>query len=269
MISSLVKSSKHLAAATTVLCFGDSWTDGNADALEHQLKNHGHSSVKVINKDYWGSTAEYFANNPRILPDTVQTYNPEYVLLSMGGNDFKNIYWRQKQYVTPWTAVAGIEKNIRVVLDALYKEHPDIKVVTYGYDFPGDVEHALSGKMWDRDKEVSSSMKAFLWLYNFVGIRVINYSAMQYGNTLEKLAKEYSAKGYSLTYVPLWGSLQSASAGKPDAPSPVLGKPSPYEFMRDPIHANKQGYRVLMGNLYNAYFGRLLTQTPTAIAQQS
>lgn len=265
MISSLVKSSKHFAAATTVLCFGDSWTDGNANGLVDQLKTHGHSDVKVVNKDYWGSTAEYFANNPKILPDTVKAYEADFVLLSMGGNDFKNIYWRHKQYISPWAAVAGIEKNVRVVLDALYKEHPNIKVVTYGYDFPGDVDQVLSGRMWDNSREISTSTKFLLWMYNFVGVRFINYSAMQYGSTLEKLSKEYTSKGHSLTYVPLWGSLQSAAEGKQKT-TPVLNKPSPHAYMQDPIHANRQGYRVLMGNLYNAYFGRYL---PQPIMQQS
>jgi len=267
MIQNLLKSSKHLAGATTVLCFGDSWTDGNAYGLSDQLKTHGHQDVQVINKDYWGSTAEYFAKNPKILPDTVKSCNADYVLLSMGGNDFKNIYWRYKQYVTPWTAVAGIEQNIRVVLDALYKEHPGVKVVTYGYDFPGDVDQVVSGRIWDSAKDIPTSTKALLWLYNMVGVRVINYSAMQFGNTLEQLAKEYTAKGYSLTYVPLWGSLQSASSQKNSTtPNPILNKPSPAEYMQDPIHANRNGYRVLMGNLYNAYFGRIL---PHSIAQQS
>lgn len=249
------KTTRAVSSATTVLCFGDSWTHGNSHGLQEQLRKHGHSNVKVINKDFWGSTAEYFANNPKLLPESVANHNAEFVLLSMGGNDFKNIYWRQKQYVTPWTAVSGIEKNLRVVLDALFAEHPDVKVVTYGYDYPGSVADVLSGKFWGTNSEVSTTMKAGLWLYQLVGVPFINYSAMQFGSTLEKLSKEYSDKGYSFTYVPLWGSLQQAAEGK----STVV-KPSPSTFMRDPIHANADGYNVLIGNLYNAYFGKVLAQ---------
>jgi len=241
---------------TTVLCFGDSWTDGNAYGLKEQLKAHGHANVRVVNEDYWGSTAEDFANKPKKLPNAVSQHKADYVLLSMGGNDFKNIYLRHKQYVTPWTAVSGIEKHIRVVLDALFAEHPNVKVVTYGYDFPGSVDRFLS--WYGGDAELSSSLKALLWLYNLVGVRVINYSAMQLGNSLEKLSKEYSKKGYSFTYVPLWGSLQSA-AQKLEVPSPVLSQPSPEAFMQDPIHANAQGFTVLLGNLYNAYFRNVLS----------
>jgi lysophospholipase L1-like esterase len=246
-----------VTAATTILCFGDSWTYGNANGLQEQLQKHGHRDIKVVNKDFWGSTAEYFAKNPKLLPDAVTNHQAEYVLLSMGGNDFKNIYWRHKQYVTPWTAVAGIEVHIRTVLDALFAEHPEVKVVAYGYDFPGSVDKVLSGTFWDSNREVATSVKFAVWLYNTVGIRLINYSAMQFGHTLEKLSKEYSQQGFSFTYVPLWGSLQSAAEGKQDY---TLSKPSPSEFMNDPIHANSKGYNILIGNLYNAYFGKALTQ---------
>jgi len=151
-------------------------------------------------------------------------------------------------------------------LDSLFEEHPDIKVVSYGYDFPGSVDEVLSGALWDSNTEVSYSLKALIWMYKLVGIRFINYSAMQYGYTLQKLSEEYSKKGRSFTYVPLWGSLQSAAKQKGSTantlalppPSPVLNKPSPSEFMNDPIHANKKGYEILLGNLYNIYFSKVL-----------
>jgi len=247
----------RMKATTTVLCFGDSWTDGNAYGLREQLKKHGHSSVKVINNDFWGSTAEYFATNPKLLPSAVTSNKADFVLLSMGGNDFKNIYWKNQQYTTlPWNAVQTIEKHIRVVLDHLFEEHPNIKVVTYGYDFPGCVEQFITGR-WDNDKELTSSVKALAWMYKTVGVRVINYSALHLGDSLEKLSKEYIKKGFSFTYVPLWGSLQSAAEGKPDV-APVLSLPSPNKYMNDPIHANSQGFNILLGNLYKAYFGKVL-----------
>jgi hypothetical protein len=144
----------------------------------------------------------------------VSKSNADYVLLSMGGNDFKNIYWRNKQYITPWTAVAGIEKNVRTVLNALFDKHPTIKVVTYGYDFPGAVDGLLDGSLWGGPKDASSSIKFLVWMYNVVGIRAINYSAMQLGGSFQKLSKEFEKKGFSFTYVPLWGSLQSVSTAQ-------------------------------------------------------
>jgi len=247
-----------VSKATTILCFGDSWTHGNAYALQEQLHINGHSNVRVVNKDRWGSTAEHFASNPTDLPNAVSKCDADYVLLSMGGNDFKNIYWRKKQYVTPWTAVSGIEKNIKTVLDALFEKHPEVKVVTYGYDFPGSVDGLLDGSLWGGDKDASSTAKFLIWMYNNLGVRFINYSAMQLGSSFERLSKEYQKKGFSFTYVPLWGSLQSAAIGK-ETFSYSLGKPSPHIYMQDPIHANRDGYNVLLSNLYKAYFGKLLT----------
>jgi len=256
--SNLFKTAPRICAATTVLCFGDSWTYGNAYGLQQQLKRHGHTDVKVVNKDFWGSTAEYFAKNPNLLPSEVSAHNADFVLLSMGGNDFKNIYWRNKQCVTPWTAVDTIEKHLVVVLDKLFEQHPNVKVVTYGYDFPGCIENLLTGRMWDSSKQLSSYDKALLWAYKTIGVRFINYSATQLGHALAKLSKQYSEKGFSFTYVPLWGSLQSAAEGKSDV-APVWGMPSPDKYMEDPIHANSQGYTILLGNLYTAYFHKVLS----------
>jgi lysophospholipase L1-like esterase len=174
----------------------------------------------------------------------------------MGGNDFKNIYWKKRQYVAPWTAVSQIESNVRTVLDSLFKAHPNVKVVTYGYDFPGSISEVLSGTYWESapKQELSSTTKFLLFAYNNLGVRFINYSAMQLGATYEKLSKEYAAKGHSFTYVPLWGSLQKAAAPSDKKFTMSLGSPSPSEFMNDPIHANQKGYSVLMSELYQTYF---------------
>jgi len=165
------------------------------------------------------------------------------------------IFITKRQYVAPWTALSEIESNVRKVLDSLFKEHPQVKVVTYGYDFPGSISEILSGSYWDSSpREQSSTTKFLLFAYNNLGVRFINYYSLQLGATYEKLSKEYAAKGHSFTYVPLWGSLQKAAAGSDNKFSVNLGSPSPSEFMNDPIHANQKGYSVLMGELYQTYF---------------
>jgi len=245
-------------AATTVLCFGDSWTHGNSIALAEQMHKHGHQDVEIVTKDYWGSTAEYFANNLELLPKAVEKYKADYVLLSMGGNDFKNIYWRKKQYVTPWTALSQIDGSIRNVLDSLYQRHPEVKVVTYGYDFPGSISEIVRGTFWNsaaEQEQLSSSTRFLLFIYNTFGVRFINYSAMQLGTTLTKISKDYAKKGHSFTYVPLWGTLQKAAAPVQQKKfSLSLSMPSPSEFMNDPIHANSKGFSHLMSGLYESYF---------------
>lgn len=249
-------------AITTVLCFGDSWTHGNSIGLSEQLQRHGHQDVQVITKDYWGSTAEYFANNLELLPRAVEKHKADYVLLSMGGNDFKNIYMRKKQYVMPGTALAQIEVSLRTVLDSLYERHPQVKVVTYGYDFPGSIDEVVRGSYWSSTPvQLSSSTKFLLFLYNTFGIRFINYSAMQLGVTLNKISKDYAKRGHSFTYVPLWGTLQKGAAPQGKKFAYSLGAPSPSQFMNDPIHANSEGFSLLLAELYESYFRKEISTT--------
>jgi len=244
-----------------VLCFGDSWTHGNSVALTQQLRESGHENVQVVSEDYWGSTAEYFAHYSSLLPDAVTKHRADYVLLSMGGNDFKNIYWFKKRYIAPGKAVAEIECHIRVVLDALYARHPNIKVVTYGYDFPGNIDTFLTGTFWGGAPKLSASMRFLLFLYNYIGVRFINSSLMKLGKLLAKLSKEYTAKGHTFTYIPLWGTLQKAALPADKKASIKMGCPSPPQFMDDPIHANYQGFSHLLAQLYANYFKPNLTAT--------
>eukprot|EP00026_Physarum_polycephalum_P010712 Phypoly_transcript_10887.p1 GENE.Phypoly_transcript_10887~~Phypoly_transcript_10887.p1 ORF type:complete len:284 (+),score=33.67 Phypoly_transcript_10887:52-852(+) len=241
----------------TVLCFGDSWTHGNSVALTDHLQACGHQdTVRVISKDYWGSTAEYFAQHSQLLPDAVEKYNAEHVLLSMGGNDYKNIYWRQRRYIAPWKAVAEIEGNLRIVLDALFARHPHTKVVTYGYDFPGDIAGFITGSLWNgkEPENLSYTVRLLLFLYNYVGVRLINTSLMRLGGVYEKLSKEYAKKGHTFTYVPLWGTLQKAALAEAKDAKYKMGSPSPLQFMNDPIHANYEGFTHLLTQLYLNYF---------------
>jgi len=271
--ANIVASLIEMSLCKRVLCFGDSWTHGNSIGLAEQLRRHGHQNVEIVTKDYWGQTAEYFATNPELLIRAVEKYQPDFVLMSMGGNDFKNIYWRKKQYVTPWTAVSQIEVNIRAVLDSLYKSHPQVKVVTYGYDFPGSITEVVRGTFWGSSpQELSSSTKFLLFLYNTLGIRFINYSAMQLGSTLQKVSNDYSKKGHSFTYVPLWGTLQKAATPDDKKFTYDLAMPSPSEFMNDPIHANREGFTLLMGQLYESYFrneiGHIRNQLDNSLGNQ-
>lgn len=242
---------------TTILCFGDSWTHGNSVALTNILRAQGHSNIKVVSEDFWGSTAEYFAQRSHLLPEAVTKYKPDYVLLSLGGNDYKNIYMRQKRYIAPWKAVAEVESNMHIVLDALYDKHPTTKVVAYGYDFLGDIGGIVSGSYWGGDQSsTTSTTKFLLFLYNNLGVRFINSSLMRIGGMYERLSKHYTKKNnHSLTYVPLWGTLQHGEIKEGEKKiSYKMGSPSPNEYMDDPIHANYKGFSLLMNRLYQSYF---------------
>src|SRR5689334_12614041 len=124
---------------SSILCFGDSWSTGNYHGLQDQLCKHGHTDIKITSYNHWGSTAEHFAKNPQILPSQVSKSSADCILLSLGGNDYKNFYLGG-EYLAPWTVTNRIHNSLQKVLTALYEKHPKVKVVMYGYDFTGDVE---------------------------------------------------------------------------------------------------------------------------------
>jgi len=89
---------------------------------------------------------------------------------------------------------------------------------------------------------------------------------MRLGGVLEKLSKEYTKKGHSFTYVPLWGTLQKAALSTTTKnPSYSMGIPSPVQFMDDPIHANYEGFTHLLTQLYLNYFKSHFTSTPSPV----
>jgi len=232
-----------------ILCFGDSWTDGNTAGLKSAFSKH---DVVITGTDYWGSTAEQFANKPDMLPAAVSKSRADYVLLSLGGNDFKNVYYKKREYIPPWTVVKQIEGNIRTVLSELYAAHPNVRVVMYGYDLPGPVDGVAKYFLPEDKFSTSAILRAYEWL----GVPFINRCAMMLGTSIQTLSEEFSTQGYHLTYVPLWGSLQQEAAKNQGRTikGVQLSQPSPSEYMNDPIHANAKGFRILMNNLYNRYF---------------
>jgi len=237
----------------SVLCFGDSWTHGNYHALTEQIYLHGHKNVKITAADHWGSTAEYFANYPHLLPKAVSKSKADYVLLSLGGNDYKNFYIKHNKYMTPWAATSEIKESLRSVLNALYNEHPNVKVVMYGYDFVGNAEKWLF---------YGNPNSAWRHIYSWVGIPLINFGATYLSSTLDSLERDFKGKGYSFTHVPLWGSLQRESQ---KSKGYSLWRTSRDEYMQDPIHANAKGFGVLLGNLYNQYFAKEFNPSPPSI----
>jgi lysophospholipase L1-like esterase len=243
--------------AKTILLYGDSWTYGNTHGLKYALQKYG-NNFRLISEDHWGSEAKYFASNPHLLPEAVKRHKADYVLLSLGGNDFKNILWKKdRRFTAPWTTLANIRKDLEIVLDQLYKEQPNVKVVMYGYDFLGNLEDTIPFH------RLSPNYGKYLsWVYKSFGIRLINYYTMKLGSMLDDISKQEQKRGYPMTYVPLWGTLQAA-AQKKDQPiealdnvSYNLGASSPSIFMHDTIHANSRGYELLMTRLYHKYFSK-------------
>eukprot|EP01113_Clastostelium_recurvatum_P001873 TRINITY_DN10776_c0_g1_i2.p1 TRINITY_DN10776_c0_g1~~TRINITY_DN10776_c0_g1_i2.p1 ORF type:complete len:263 (-),score=41.40 TRINITY_DN10776_c0_g1_i2:25-738(-) len=226
-----------------ILCFGDSWTAGNAYGLKLAF---GKQDVFVSHKEYSGTTAKFFATQPATLISAVQESQATHVLLSLGGNDFKNVYLERRQFVDPSLVLRDVEKSLRTILDALYTAHPNIHVIVYGYDFPGSLPPMFS--------QLGLS------------VSVVNMGALALGQSYLDLARHYTAKGMGMTYVPLWGTLQIEAAKKKgiSLSGPIMSESSPSEFMTDMIHPNREGYAVLLKKLYEDYFAAVIDNAATA-----
>ncbi|PRP77977.1 hypothetical protein PROFUN_14097 [Planoprotostelium fungivorum] len=237
-----------------ILCFGDSWTYGNYQGLQQHLQKK-QLKVPIHRGGQYGTTARQYANHQEELPRWVSQTRATHVLLSLGGNDLKNFYFREGRYTSlPSTATTLIKKDLNTILDALYLQHPNVKVVMYGYDFLGSAEEFIIN-----DKAPRSGL--YRTLYRWIGIPITNMVASSLSKTLSSLEKEYTQKGHHFTYVPLWGTLQHVIEEEEEDDKKrgySYWKHSATEYMQDPIHANSKGFSVLMGKLYKEYFVREL-----------
>ncbi|MBZ0235193.1 MAG: SGNH/GDSL hydrolase family protein, partial [Deltaproteobacteria bacterium] len=121
------------ARAAKVVAFGDSWGAFAYDELAAVFVARGHPEVTVANHAVPGSTAEVWANTfPGVFAGAVAA-NPdaEYVWLSITGNDVFGHYASGNGAA----CAADNSANLRAMLDEVFAAHPNIQVVSFGYDF--------------------------------------------------------------------------------------------------------------------------------------
>ncbi|MGM0576483.1 MAG: GDSL-type esterase/lipase family protein [Myxococcota bacterium] len=231
----LVLAAARPVRAAEVVVFGDSWAEGGWDELDDALSSKGFGSIGVHGAGVGGTTAEMWATQqPQALPDAVSD-NPDaqWVWLSIGGNDLFAHYADGHGDQT----AADNDAHIRVMLDALFAVHPDVRVVMFGYDyvnFEQSQECIALGLAYFKDKATPQINEAM-----YQGVH-----AVQQG-----IADDYA----NVTYVPsVLGTLQVAG-GIAGAPNPLL--PSPSEYMSDCIHPTSEGYSLILGALVDGYWG--------------
>ncbi|MCA9772743.1 MAG: SGNH/GDSL hydrolase family protein [Myxococcales bacterium] len=236
------------AHAARVVAFGDSWASMGAGYLAEVFVNHGHPEMTVANRGVGGSTAAGWAAKPSALPDAV-TANPdaEFVWLSIGGNDVYDHFFEGD----PTFLKTDNERNIRAILDALFAVHPDITVVSFGYDLPNLVHPAC---LEDAARQLGLPPPTAPLPQGLADLVTLaaNYGSFdQFDDVYAGIAAEVS----QVDYAPLWGALQAAG-GLEGAPR--LGLPSPSELMVDCIHPTGEGFRAIMDAFYARYWGPLL-----------
>ena len=223
------------ASAHDVVVFGDSWAAGAADELSTTFFLRGRSDITVDGVGVGGTTADYWANSAlNALPDAV-SLNPDaqWVWLSIGGNDLFAHYAAGQGA----QAAADLDINLRMMLDALFAVHPNIKVVMFGYDYIN----------------FEQSAECIVTALNYFGAGVTTPFVNQvFLNDVVAVQQAVAADYPNLTYVDsVLGTLQQAG-NVPGAPNSLL--PSPSEYMADCIHPTSFGYALIMSALYDAYW---------------
>jgi lysophospholipase L1-like esterase len=223
------------ALASDVVVFGDSWAEGAADELEDALHDMGHRDLDVDPQGIGGTTAEYWASLPSALPDAVSANaDARWVWLSIGGNDLFAHYYAGNGA----NNAADYDNHLRVMLDAHFAAHPDVKVVMFGYDFV--------------NFEQSEECILTAWTYfgtSITSAQVNQYFLDQVGGTLAAIGADYP----NFTYVDTaWGALQAAG-GVAGAPNVLF--PSPSEYMSDCIHPTSEGYTIVHEAWVGEYWG--------------
>jgi hypothetical protein len=203
---------------------------------------------KVVDKGVDGSTSWFWANNTELMLATLASGDPEYIWLSIGGDDILGYCAAGECGDASNTSAinAKMLASMDTMLSAIINLDPLIQIVIFGYDFTnfvGTVEClALAATVFPNATSQLAINSIFL-----------SYAA----NVLQPLAAKYAPW---LTYVPLWGTLQAAGGNAyTPAPYPNAAYPSPEYLMSDGcIHASTLGWETLMGALYNAYFAARL-----------
>lgn len=164
-----------LHCQTQIMCFGDSWTTGFGVLQETIQKRH--PNINFHFRGLPGSRAEQFAQNKQALPLAVSSApGTKWVWLTIGGNDLLAGHSRRVPH--PET-LKRIDGWIRIMLNELYKFHPDIKVSIFGYDL-------LNFEKDDQCKE--SARRIFR---EFSSTFHINHFLKDLGDTIKNVTKSY------------------------------------------------------------------------------
>lgn len=213
------------------------------------------SNLTVVSYAIGGTTAKFWARDPDLINELVNE-NPtaQYVWLSIGGNDVIDFMpsCTEKMSIQDCINIILPEtlNNTQAFLDPLFKDHPDLQVVQFGYDIPNLNENVLCRQIGEQIiygcNDTASCINP-----QFVKIQYLY---------VDELAKIYPNQ---LTSVNLLGSLQ-AQDNYPGVTitNPDLTKWSPADLMEDNcIHPTRvgrgkepAGFDVIFDNLWDAYF---------------
>ncbi len=240
------------APAAEVVVFGDSWAEGSGAILGEALRDAGHP-YDIVNYGVGGTTAAAWNDvSPNALVDAV-TANPDarWVWLSILGNDVFALHLGGQG---GWAAAIN-QTELTEMVDRLHGAHPDIKVVTFAYDWV--------------NFEASQECKNAAWVY-FAGYHTLEMALLGVVNTpaindafvrdIADVQQRVANDRIFFDAYRFYGTLQMHAGATIN--NPLL--PSPASLMSDCIHPTAIGYRALHDELVDAYWGAAV---PTAAVQ--
>eukprot|EP01083_Nonionella_stella_P036272 98983_1 len=244
-----------LCQSANVLVIGDSWASLGGPALRDILDSHD-SGLTVASYATTGSTTEMWVQNVSKISDIV-TENPDaqVIWLSLGGDDL--IYLLSlcttAMPIDDCTdmALKRITNNTQTFMNVLFKNHPKIKVVQFGYDIPNFSDNVRRWCNISGDIVIEQCAEdIFCWNSQMIKLQ---YQFVDY------VAAYYSDQMYNYTSLNLLGTLQ-AYDHVPGAyrTHPNLNYWTPANLMLACIHATETGFKIIMEQIWELYFCQLV-----------
>ncbi len=235
--------------ADRILVIGDSGAAPLVPALQAVLHENGHTDITVDATPFIGQAWQMRTKDVLNDISTWLDERPDVIVvqINIGGND-----WGGSGWTPAWAGtaaennlIAGIIRNVEIVVDHILTQRPDIQILWKSFEFP-------------RPFGLGTPVQINTFLI-----------------TMDEQRAQFAATKPGLSFVDVKGSLQVAYGfdgiqhtqfdppfvippGDPSLPDP--GLPSPFEPMipNEPFHKTPEGYRVLAQAQYDLFYDHLL-----------
>jgi hypothetical protein len=235
--------------ADRIMVIGDSGAEPFAAALPTVLHENGHSDITV---DVTPFIRDAKQMRTRASLDDIATWldeRPDVIVvhMSIGGNDWVYSGWRPFWADTPEerSLIAGIIRNVEIVVDHILSLRPDIQILWQAGDFPRPYSQGTPA-------EINTFLITFAeQKAQFAATR----PGLNFVDTLGTLQVTYGFDG--VQHTPFDPGFV-IPPGDPSLPDP--GFPSPFEAFipNEPFHKTPEGYKLLAQAQYDLFYGPLL-----------